>query len=117
MARKKTRTSGRGAGRNSSRNSTVRRGGRRTAPKKKAPLGVLAWTMLLLLILVMFLANRSAIRDVVDRTELLAVLRRSVDHAVGGPPGAAAPPEAPALTEAPAAPEPSGGDQDRKSVV
>lgn len=122
MARKKTPTRGRGAGRRSTGNRSTgsrsgRNTGRRTAPKKKVPLGVLAWTMLLLLILVMFLANRSAIRDVVDRTELLAVLRRSVDNAVGSPPGAAAPPEAPALTEAPeatetpAAPEPTGNDQ------
>ena len=113
MARKKTPTRGRGAGRRSTGNRSTgsrsgrsgRNTGRRTAPKKKVPLGVLAWTMLLLLILVMFLANRSAIRDVVDRTELLAVLRRSVDNAVGSPPGAAAPPEAPALTEAPEATE------------
>ena len=105
MARKKTRKQGRGTSRRSTgRGSTSRGSSRRAAPKKKAPLGVLVWTMLLLLVLVMFLSNRTAIREVLDRTELLAVLQRSVDGAVGGPPQTAAPPEPPAPPEAPEAP-------------
>lgn len=112
MARKKTRKQGRGTSRRStSRGSTSRGSGRRPAPKKKAPLGVLVWTMLLLLVLVMFLSNRTAIREVLDRTELLAVLQRSVDGAVGGPPQTAAPPEPSAPPEAPAAPEPAASPQ------
>lgn len=112
MARKTTRKQGRGTNRRSTgRGNTSRGSGRRPAPKKKAPLGVLVWITLLLLVLVMFLSNRTAIREVLDRTELLAVLQRSVDGAVGGPPQAAAPPEPPAPAEAPTAPEPAASPQ------
>ena len=118
MARKKTRKQGRGTSRRSTgRGSTSRGSSRRPAPKKKAPLGVLVWTMLLLLVLVMFLSNRTAIREVLDRTELLAVLQRSVDGAVGGPLQTAAPPEPPAPAEAPAAPEPAAQETAAPQVV
>ena len=73
----------------------VRSRGRRQAGKK-APLSVLVWTALILFVLVVFLFNRAAIRDVTERTELVAVLQRSVDNAVGhtrSPEGAAPLPE------------------------
>ena len=59
------------------------RGKARRRARKKVPLGVLIWTALILFILVVFLFNRVVIRDVMDRTELLTVLRRSVDNAAG----------------------------------
>ena len=69
MARKKNRRSVRGKARRRAR--------------KKVPLGVLLWTALILFVLVVFLFNRVAIRDVIDRTELLTVLQHSVDNAMG----------------------------------
>jgi len=79
MARKKTRKSVRGKARRKAR--------------KQVPLGVLIWTAIILFVLVVFLFNRVAIRDVVERTQLLTVLQRSVDDAVGrgNPSGEATP--------------------------
>ena len=54
-----------------------------TRARKNVPIGVLFWTAITLLVLVAFLYNRVAIRDVMDRTDLLTVLRRSVANAVG----------------------------------
>lgn len=91
MARENVGTNGRGAARRA-----TRRPARRSAPRK-APLGVLIWTTLILLILVVFLFNRTTINSVMDRTELLTVLQRSIDNAAGGAPQeppATAPPAA-----------------------
>lgn len=73
----------------------IRRKTRRQA-RKKVPLGLLIWTALTLLVGVVFLFNRPAIRHVMQRTELVAVLQRSVDNAMGrsqSAEGAPAPPE------------------------
>lgn len=45
--------------------------------RKKASLGCLFWTALVLLVIVVFLFNRSAIEDVLERTDLIAVLQRT----------------------------------------
>lgn len=81
MARKRTARTG-------TRSRTVRRTAgrgraRRRAAGKKVPVGVLAWTALVLLILVVFLFNRLTIRDVLARTDLVEVLQRSMDNAIG----------------------------------
>jgi spore germination protein GerM len=55
-------------------------GGKRRTP---VSVGSLFWTALMLLVLVVFLFNRIAIRDVVERTELVDVLQRSMDDAIG----------------------------------
>lgn len=81
MARKKTRKNARGPA-------------RRTASHKKAPLGVMIWTTLILFILVVFLFNRAGMHEVIDRTELSAILQRSVDHVTGRAPQTPAPPAA-----------------------
>ena len=65
------------------------RGKARRRVRKKAPLGVLIWTAIILFVLVVFLFTRVAIGDVMDRTELLSVLQRSVDNAIGRSPPAA----------------------------
>ena len=91
MARKKTRKNARGPA-------------RRTAPQRKAPLGVMIWTTLILFILVVFLFNRAGMHAVIDRTELPAILQRSVDHAVGRTPQTSAT-EAPATTRRDPAPQ------------
>ena len=45
--------------------------------------GYLFWTALMLMVLVVFLLNRAAIRDVMERTELVDVLQRNMDSAIG----------------------------------
>ena len=45
--------------------------------------GYLFWTALMLMVLVVFLFNRAAIRDVMERTELVDVLQRNMDSAIG----------------------------------
>lgn len=52
-------------------------------PHGKAYVGSLFATLLLLVMLVVFLVNRAAIRDVMERTELVDVLQRRMDSAVG----------------------------------
>ena len=54
---------------------------RRTA--RKVSVGYLFWTALMLMVLVVFLLNRAAIRDVMERTELVDVLQRNMDSAIG----------------------------------
>ena len=93
MARKRDRKSVRGKARRSKqRGSATRKSGARASAagrhssaraRPKAPIGVLLWTAIILFVLVVFLFNRVAIRDVMDRTDLLTVLRRSVGNAVG----------------------------------
>ena len=87
MARKRNRKSVRGKARRSRQGHSARTSaaGRRlpARARKKAPIGVLLWTAIILFVLVVFLFNRMAIRDVVDRTDLLTVLQRSVDNAMG----------------------------------
>lgn len=85
MARKKTRKNARGPA-------------RRTASQRKAPLGVMIWTTLILFILVVFLFNRAGMHAVIDRTELPAILQRSVDHAVGRAPQTPEAPQSPAVS-------------------
>ena len=69
--------------------------------RKKASLGCLFWTALILLILVVFLFNRAAIQEVLDRTELVAVLQRSVDNLVGRSQPAGDAPPLPEVTRQP----------------
>lgn len=84
------------------------RGKARRRVRKKAPIGVLLWTAIILFVLVVFLFNRVAIRDVVDRTELLTVLQRSVDNAMGRNPPAADAAPLPEVTRSPLTPVPAG---------
>ena len=65
------------------RNRKSVRGKARRRARKKVPIGVLLWTAITLFVLVVYLFNRGAIRDVMDRTDLLSVLQRSVDNAMG----------------------------------
>ena len=66
--------------------------------RKKASLGCLFWTALVLLVVVVFLFNRTAIEGVLERTDLIAVLQRTfsgnpVEEEVADPEaGATAPP-------------------------
>ena len=96
MARKRSRKRVRGKARRSRQGHSVIRktpkvgartsaAGRRSPvrARNKAPIGVLLWTAIILFVLVVFLFNRGAIRDVMDRTELVTVLQRSVDDAMG----------------------------------
>ena len=46
--------------------------------RKKASLGCLFWTALVLLVIVIFLFNRTAIEGVLERTDLIGVLQRTV---------------------------------------
>lgn len=71
------------------RNRKSVRGKARRRARKKVPIGVLLWTAIILFMLVVFVFNRVAIRDVMDRTDLLTVLQRSVDNAMRGTPPAA----------------------------
>lgn len=64
------------------RNRKSVRGKARRRARKKVPIGVLFWTAIILFVLVVFLFNRVAIRNVMDRTDLLTVLQRSVDNAM-----------------------------------
>ena len=96
MARKRSRKRVRGKARRSRQGHSVIRktpkigartsaAGRRSPvrARNKAPIGVLLWTAIILFVLVVFLFNRGAIRDVMDRTDLVTVLQRSVDDAMG----------------------------------
>lgn len=69
---------------------------------------MLLWTAIILFVLVVFLFNRVAIRDVMDRTDLLTVLQRSVDNAVGGNSPAAGEVALPEVTRSPVAPAATG---------
>ena len=81
---------------------------RRRAPKKGAPIGLLLWTALVLSIVVVFLFNRAAIRDVLERTELVEVLQRSMEEAVGRDDPADVPPAAPVVMRQPREPAAPG---------
>lgn len=103
MATKRTgsRTAARNAPRSAKRNPprrgrssaarshAARAGSRRSAPGRKrtsAPsvsVGYLFGTAVVLMVLVVFLINRGAIRDVMERTELVDVLQRQMDNAIG----------------------------------
>ena len=76
--------------------------------RKKVPIGVLLWTAIILFVLVVFLFNRVAIRDVMDRTDLLTVLQRNVDNAMGGNSPAAGEVALPEVTRSPVAPAATG---------
>ena len=65
------------------RNRKSVRGKARRRARKNVPIGVLLWTAIILFVLVVFLFHRVAMRDVMDRTDLLPVLQRSVDSAMG----------------------------------
>ena len=65
------------------RNRKSVRGKARRRARKTVPISVLLWTAIILFVLVLFLFNRVAIRDVMDRTDLLTVLQRSVDNVMG----------------------------------
>ena len=103
MATKRTRsrTAARKSPRSAKRYSTRRRrggavrrpaaraGARRRAPGRRrsstpsVSVGYLFGTAVVLLVLVVFLINRVAIRDVMERTELVDVLQRRMDSAIG----------------------------------
>ena len=122
MATKRTgsrtaaRNSPRGAMRNPSRRRrrgparrhAVRAGARRRGPVRKrtsAPrvsVGYLFGTAVVLLVLTVFLVNRIAIRDVMERTELVDVLQRRMDSAAGRGQPAPLPPVYPAPVAGPA---------------
>ena len=84
------------------RRHAVRAGSRRRAPGRKrtaAPgvsVGYLFGTAVVLLVLTVFLINRVAIRDVMERTELIDVLQRRMDSAAGRQQPAPLPPVSPA---------------------
>ena len=84
-----TRSVPRRAGAGAARRRPARAGTRARATARKpqsgrtVSIGYLFGTALLLLVLVVFLINRAAIRDVMDRTELVDVLQRRMDSAVG----------------------------------
>lgn len=60
----------------------------RSTDKRRSSIGVLFWIAFILLILVIFLANRTRINDVLDSTGLLTVLRDRVDSdSTGDSPG------------------------------
>ena len=91
----------------SRRTGAARTAGARAGTRKRAAggkrrtrisVGYLFWTALMLLALVLFLFNRIAIRDVVERTELVDVLQRSMDDAIGRD----QPPSLPLVQTAPA---------------
>ena len=86
------------------RNRKSVRGKAHRRARKKVPIGVLLWTAIILFVLVVFLFNRVAIRDVMDRTDLLTVLQRSVDNAMGGNTPAAGEVVLPEMTRNPVAP-------------
>ena len=77
---------------------------RRRVPKKSVPIGTLVWTALVLSILVVFLLSRDAISDVLERTELMAVLQRSMEEAVGREDPASVPQAAPLVMRQPREP-------------
>lgn len=121
MARKRNRKSVRGKARRSRQGHSVTRKTPKNAARasaagrhlpararKKAPIGVLLWTAIILFVLVVFLFNRVAIRDVMDRTDLLTVLQRSVDGAMGGTPPAAGAVAVPEVTRSPGPPAATG---------
>ena len=66
----------------------------RKKKKDKASIGLLFWTAFVLFTVVVFLSNRSSIYDVLERTELIAVLERSVKRAVDNTIGRGAQPVA-----------------------
>ena len=66
----------------------------RKRKKDKASIGLLFWTAFVLFTVVVFLSNRSSIYDVLERTELIAVLERSVKRAVDNTIGRGAQPVA-----------------------
>ena len=86
------------------RNRKSVRGKARRRARKKVPIGVLLWTAIILFVLVVFLFNRAAIRDVIDRTDLLTVLQRSVDNAMGGTPPTAGAVDLPQVPRSPGPP-------------
>lgn len=122
MATKRTgsRTAARTAPRSAKRNPTRRRrrgaarrpaaraGSRGRPPARtrtSAPgvsVGYLFGTALVLLVLTVFLINRVAIRDVMERTELVDVLQRRMDSAAGRERPPALPPVSPAPVVGPA---------------
>ena len=84
------------------------RGKARRKARKKAPIGVLLWTAIILFVLVVYLFNRVAIRDVMDRTDLITVLQRSVDNAMGRSSPAADAAVLPEVTRSPLTPAATG---------
>ena len=86
------------------RNKTRRQARKTVQARKKVPLGVLIWTALILLVGVVFLFNRGAIGDVMQRTELVAVLQRSVDNVMRHSQPAAGAPAPPEVTGGPVPP-------------
>ena len=90
------------------RNRKSVRGKARRKARKKVPIGVLLWTAIILFVLVVFLSTRVAIRDVMDRTDLLTVLQRSVDNAMGRVSPAADAVALPEVTRSPGPPAATG---------
>ena len=86
------------------RNRKSVRGKARRRARKKVPIGVLLWTAIILFVLVVFLFNRVAIRDVMERTDLPTVLQRSVDKAMRRNPPAADAAALPEVTRSPLTP-------------
>lgn len=99
------------------RNRKSVRGKARRRARKKAPIGVLLWTAIILFVLVVFLFNRVAIRDVMDRTDLLTVLQRSVDNATGRGSPAADAVALPEVTRSPLTPAAAGDAEPRPPVA
>lgn len=91
------------------RNRKSVRGRARRSRRKKVPIGVLLWTAIILFVLVVFLFNRVAIRDVMDRTDLLTVLQRSADNAMRRSSPAAGAVPLPEVTRSPIPPAATGG--------
>ena len=90
------------------RNRKSVRGKAHRRPRKKMPIGVLLWTAIILFVLVVFLFTRVTIRDVMDRTDLLTVLQRSIDNAVGSNAPAAGAVAVPQVTRSPEPPVATG---------
>ncbi len=94
--------------RGAARRHAVRAGARRRGSGRKrtsAPgvsVGYLFGTAVVLLVLTVFLINRIAIRDVMERTELVEVLQRRMDSAAGREQPAPLPPVYPAPVTGPA---------------
>ena len=90
------------------RNRKSVRGKAHRRARKKVPIGVLLWTAITLFVLVVFLFTRVTIREVMDRTDLLTVLQRSIDNAMGSNAPAAGAVASPQVTRSPEPPVATG---------
>ena len=79
-----------------------------SSPKRRTSIGVLFWIAFILLVLVIFLANRSNIEQVLESTGLVEVMRDRFGPDVDAPAGG---------DDAPPAQEPAAGDEDGEPLV